>query len=286
MNVSRTTGTQPLLLFATIAAAGLAVIVAAIFFFPLSIDEAYITYSHARNFARSGRLVYHPANPEFSVGSPLYALLLGLGGAAGLPYSRVQQVPGSGQHFRFERLPVFALPPQRDDLGRDYCRPTAGHVSFVVGRHSAWRPSFFLLLVLAALYHFDRGHYVAVGLLTALAVLTRAEGALFAGVLVFFHFLQVALRRELSFMAIATSLAEAAVALLFHVESVSSLCGGGVSVGRGRGPGGRGRITVFHCRYIRQKGEYPWERAAGPLPACCRRDRLPSGTGSGPSLAC
>lgn len=76
MIVSKSTGAQFLSLLTSIFTAGVAVTVAAVYLFPLTIDEAYVTYHHARNFARSGRLVYHLTNPHFSVSSPLYAALL------------------------------------------------------------------------------------------------------------------------------------------------------------------------------------------------------------------
>ena len=50
-------------------------------------------------FARSGRLVYHPANPEFSVSTPLYALILGLGGALGLPIPAFSKLLGAASIF-------------------------------------------------------------------------------------------------------------------------------------------------------------------------------------------
>ncbi len=204
----------PMLPIAAIAASGLVVIVAGIFLFPLMIDEAYITYSHARNFARSGRLVHHLMNPHFSVSSPLYAALLGIGGRLGFAIPALSNVLSAASIFGSGAY--LTLLCYRRNLR--WAAVTSGLLlaaSPVLWLTLGLETSFFLLLVLAAFYHFDRGHYVALGLLTALAVLTRAEGALFAGALAFVHFLHVAPRRELSFMAIATSLAEVAVALLF-----------------------------------------------------------------------
>ena len=193
MIVSRTTFTQPLLLFAAIAAAGLAVIVAGIYLFPLTIDEAYITYSHARNFARSGRLVYHPSNPEFSVSTPLYALLLGLGGAAGLPIPAMSKLLGAASIFGSSvylsllcyrhrmfwaaitaGLLLATSPLLWQTLGLEYC--------------------LFLLLVLAAFYHSDRGQFVAAAALMAGAVLTRWEGVFAAALLGLTCFVLFALR--------------------------------------------------------------------------------------------
>ena len=208
------TVSHPTLLLSAIAAAGLAVIVAGIYLFPLMIDEAYITYSHARNFARSGRLVHHLTNPHFSVISPLYAALLGIGGRLGFDIPALSKVLSAASIFGSSAY--LTLLCYRHSLR--WAAVTSGLL--LAASPALWltlglETNFLLLLVLSSLYHFDRGHYATVGLLTALAVLTRAEGVLFAGVLVYLHFLRVARRRELSPMATATSLAEAAVALLF-----------------------------------------------------------------------
>ncbi len=182
MIVSRTTGTQPLLLFAAIAAAGLAVIVAGIYLFPLTIDEAYITYSHARNFARSGRLVYHPANPEFSVSTPLYALLLGLGGAVGIPIPAFSKLLGAASIFGSSVY--LSLLCHRN--GMIWAAITAGLLlatSPLLWQTLGLEYCFFLLLILAAFYHSDRGQFVAAAVLMACAVLTRWEGVFAAALL-------------------------------------------------------------------------------------------------------
>ena len=157
-------------------------IVAGIYLFPLMLDEAYITYSHARSFARSGRLVYHPSNPEFSVSTPLYALILGLGGAAGLPIPALSKLLGAASIFGSSvylsllcyrngmiwaaitvGLLLATSPLLWQTLGLEYC--------------------FFLLLVLAAFYHSDRGQFIAAAVLMACAVLTRWEGIFAAALL-------------------------------------------------------------------------------------------------------
>ena len=182
MIVSKTTGSQPLLLFAAIAAAGLAVIVAGIYLFPLTIDEAYITYSHARNFARSGRLVYHPANPEFSISTPLYALILGLGGALGIPIPAFSKLLGAASIFGssvYLSLLCYRHRMMWAALTSGLLLATSPLLWQTLGLESC----FFLLLVLAAFYHSDRGQQIAAAVLAACAVLTRWEGIFAAGIL-------------------------------------------------------------------------------------------------------
>ena len=178
------------------------------------VDEAYVTYSHARNFAHSGRLVHHLSNPHFSVSSPLYTVLLGIGGRLGFNIPELGKTLSAASIFGSSAYLMLLC-----------FRHNLKWVGFVAGMVLVTSPalwltlglesSFFLLLVLAAYYHFYRGQYVAAALLAALAALTRAEGLLFAGVLVFFHFLLNALRRNISLTGLATALVEAAVALLF-----------------------------------------------------------------------
>jgi len=164
--VSRSTGTLPLFLFTSIFAAGAAVIVAAVYLFPLTIDEAYITYSHARNFARSGRLVYHPANPEFSVSTPLYALLLGLGGAVGIPIPTFSKLLGAASIFGSSVYLSLLLHRRR----MMWAAMTSGLLlatSPLLWQTLGLETSFFLLLVLASFYHADRGQHLAAAVLAA-----------------------------------------------------------------------------------------------------------------------
>ena len=183
-----------ILLLAAIAAAGLAVIVAGIYLFPLMLDEAYITYSHARNFARSGRLVYHPSNPEFSVSTPLYALLLGLGGAAGLPIPAMSKLLGAASIFGSSVY--LSLLCYRHRM--TWAALTSGLLlatSPLLWQTLGLEACFFLLFVLAAFYHSDRGQFVSAAALTAGAVLTRWEGIFAAGILGFSYFNLTALRQ-------------------------------------------------------------------------------------------
>ena len=194
MIVSKSTETLFLLLLISIFAAGAAVIVAAVYVFPLAIDEAYITYSHARNFARSGRLVYHPANPEFSVSTPLYALLLGLGGAVGIPIPALSKILGAASIFGSSVY--LSLLCYRHRM--IWAMLTAGPLlatSPLLWQTLGLETCFFLLLVLAAFYHSDRGQHIAAAVLAACAVLTRWEGIFAAGILGFSYFNLTALRQ-------------------------------------------------------------------------------------------
>ena len=170
---------------AAIAAVGFAVVVAGIYIFPLMIDDAYITYSYARNLARFGRLVYHPTNTQLSISGPLYAVLLGIGGRLGFGIPALSNVLGAASIFG-SSVYLMLLCYRHKKL---WAAATAGLLlatSPMLWLTLGLETCFFLLLVLAAFYHYERGQYVAAAVLTATVVLTRADGVLVAGLFGFY----------------------------------------------------------------------------------------------------
>ena len=219
----------PMLLYAAIVAAGVAVVVTGIYIFPFMIDEAHITYSYARNLARIGSLVYHPTNPYFSVGAPLYAVLLGIGGKLGVPIPVLSNALSAASIFGSSVYLMLLCFRHR----MMWAAATAGLLlatSPILWLTLGLETCFFLLLVLAAFYHFDRGNFKVGAMLTACAVLTRWEGVLVAGVLGFSHFILIGLRKKPSLAATVTYSVGVAFAILF-IWSLSDLYAHGEYVG-------------------------------------------------------
>ena len=186
MIIFKKTVPQPFLLLAAIAAIGLAVVVTARYIFPLMIDDAYITYSYARNLARFGHLVYHPTDQQLSISAPLYAVLLGIGGRLGFPIPALSNALGAASIFGSSLY--LALLCYRQKML--WAAVTAGLLlatSPMLWLTLGLETCFFVLLALAAFYHFGRGQYVATALLTASAILTRGDGVLVAGLLGLFY---------------------------------------------------------------------------------------------------
>lgn len=212
------TAAHPAPLYAVIAPAAIVVVVG-INLFPLAVDDAYITYSSARNLARVGRLVYHPTNPELNISAPLYAFLLGAGGRMGLPIPALSNVLGVASIFGSSAY-LMALCYR---YGKIWAALTAGLLlaaSPLLWLTLGLESSFFLLLALAAFYHFDRERYVAAAVLTAGAILTRADGVLVAGLLGLYHL--VVLRRRVPWNAVAAFLVVMIPAVLYLTLSFGS----------------------------------------------------------------
>ena len=205
--------------FAAIAVAGLVVVVVGIYIFPLMLDDAYITYSSARNLARIGRLVYHPTNPELNISAPLYAVLLGIGGKLGVPIPALSNALGVASTFGSSAY-LIALCYRHKKM---WAAATAGLLlatSPMLWLTLGLETCFFLLLGLSAFYHFDREHYVAAAVLTACAILTRGDGILVAGLLGLYHL--IVLRRRVPWNAVLVFVVVMIPVLLYLTLSFGS----------------------------------------------------------------
>ena len=154
--------------------------------FPLMVDDAYITYSYARNFARSGELVYHPSNPRLSTSAPFYAILLGVVAKSGL------EIPAASNGLGI--ISIFGAALCLFLLSDRHGRPWMGVASALLLAASplVWlslglETAFHIFLVCAAFYTYERAHYLLAGLLVALATVTRPDGILLVGILVSYH---------------------------------------------------------------------------------------------------
>ena len=181
---------------------------------PLMLDDAYITYSFARNFARSGLLVHHSSFPYLGTTAPLYAMLLGVLGVLGLDIPVASNAIGMGAIFGAALL-LYWLCSRRG-------QPWAGVVAglLLITAPLLWlslglETCFFILLICAACFAYDTGHVLLTAFMLGLASLTRADGILATAVISLYHF--CVLRRPIPVRAIGVYLAVLApvVAYLF-----------------------------------------------------------------------
>ena len=205
--------------FAAVAALGLVVIVSGIQLFSLAVDDAYITYSFARNLARTGRLIYHPTNLEFSISSPLYAVILGIGGRAGLPIPTLSNVLSVASIFGssvYLMLLCYRHKKMWAAITAGLLLATSPMMWLALGLET----SFFVLVVLAAFYHFDREQYVVAAVLAAFAILTRGDGVLVGGLLGIYYL--IVLRRRVPWNAVVAFAIVLIPALLYLALSFGS----------------------------------------------------------------
>ncbi|MGH2569613.1 MAG: hypothetical protein ACRDGR_00215 [bacterium] len=160
---------------------------------PYLIDDAFIFFRYADNFARGHGLVYNPGEPVEGYTSPLWALGLGIAARAGLPLIETAQWSGIVlgvltllmAHDVAQRLfrgtPLALLPALFLATNRTFC------VWSVEGLDT----KLFGAAVLAVLWirvRHESGAPLArraplLGVACAIAVLSRPEGALFAALL-------------------------------------------------------------------------------------------------------
>lgn len=182
-----------LVLFALIAAA---LIVGAIFRYPLVTDDPFITYRYAHNLIQGNGFVYNPGEHVLSTTTPLYTLLLAALGlfAPDIPTLGFWlSVIGLGVCAWFvylitcETLASASVPSVSKAEPQDYA---AGILAALVVLVSpalvitfGLETGFYLALACAAFYFYLRGRVNLSFALLALLTLTRNDGILFAIIL-------------------------------------------------------------------------------------------------------
>jgi hypothetical protein len=140
-------------------------------------DDPFITYRYAHNLTQGEGLVYNPGMRVLSTTTPLFALLLAGLSTTGIPIPHLAVLVGA---FSLGLGGLFLW-----DLARSWEAPLVGWVGLTL------YPTFALLLttlssetplylafILGAFASYARGRYVMSAILSALAVLARADGAL------------------------------------------------------------------------------------------------------------
>lgn len=160
----------------------LALVVGAIFRYPLVIDDPFITYRYAQNLAGGTGFVYNPGERSLSTTTPLYALVLGV---VGFLYS---EIPTVGYWLSVISLGVCAFFVFRlvaECYGRVagvsagvllLCAPG---LLITLGLET----NFYLALALGAILLYRVGRATAAFAVSALLTLTRNDGILLVAIL-------------------------------------------------------------------------------------------------------
>src|SRR5688572_9321172 len=143
-------------------------------------DDTYITFRYSLNLASGHGFVYNLGEPVLGTTAPLWAMLLALCAAAGIPIEQSSLVIA----LLCDAASAFLLFGLLRSLGFGAGIPLAaallflGFFDYFSLARSGMESSFFVFLVLGALASIASRGLVTAAVFTALAVLTRPEGAL------------------------------------------------------------------------------------------------------------
>jgi hypothetical protein len=146
-------------------------------FYGYGFDDPYITYRYAANLAAGQGFVYNPGERVLSTTAPLYALLLAPFAALGLDVPLISNLigcvslgAGAVALWRLGRL--AGMPVAGGAAATLY--PLSPYLALTLGAET----TFFMALTLWAFVALAAGRPAVVGLLLAIATLTRADAAL------------------------------------------------------------------------------------------------------------
>lgn len=190
--------------FVIVTVLGLLTLVILAMLHSMMLDDAFITYSYARNFARTGRLLYHHAIPYLSTTAPLYGILLSLPARYGLSIPVVSNVLSAASIFGSSVFIYLLFRRHQARIGGLIAAlliVTSPLLWLSLGLETCW----LVFLVCGAFYCSDTGRSVLTGFLLGLATLTRGD-ALLATAVVALHHVFI-LRRPIEWKGIAVYLA-------------------------------------------------------------------------------
>ena len=148
-------------------------------------DDTYITFRYSLNLASGHGFVYNLGEPVLGTTAPLWALVLALVAAVGAPIEHTALAIS----LACDAASAFFLFRLLGALGFGAGIPLAGAMLFLgffdyfsLAR-SGMESSFFVFLVLGSLASVASRRFVVAAVFTALAALTRPEGALLVAVL-------------------------------------------------------------------------------------------------------
>jgi len=152
----------------------------AVVFAGYAFDDPFITYRYAENILAGRGFGYNPGTRVLSTTTPLYALLLVLPGAAGVP------IPLASNLIGCVSIAAGALALLR--LGRLWGTPVAGWLMLVLYPLNSLllsslggEGSLYVASIVWAFVACTTRRYLVAALLLAVATLTRADGLLAAG---------------------------------------------------------------------------------------------------------
>ncbi|MBI1277198.1 MAG: hypothetical protein GC179_03625 [Anaerolineaceae bacterium] len=146
------------------------------------LDDSFITYRYARNFAQGIGLVYNPGDNVLSTTAPLYAMLLGVLSFVIPDFHLLGSLIGTisiglGGWLTYSLLPRRMSEPIRLWGGLVYV--LSSPLWLALGMETA----FWIMLVLAAVWSVQEKRWASGGLLVGIAALSRPDAALPAGLL-------------------------------------------------------------------------------------------------------
>jgi len=186
----------------------------------MMLDDAFITYSFARNLARTGLLRYHPDNPFLSTSAPLYAILLGLTARPGLSIPTVSNALSAASIFGSSFFIYLLFRRHQARVGGFISAAlivTSPLLWLSLGLETCW----LVFLICSAFYFADADRPVLTGLLLGLAVVTRADALIAAGLIAVHQTL--VLRRRIPWKGIAAFLLVVLPFLVYLLASFGSL---------------------------------------------------------------
>lgn len=142
------------------------------------LDDAYISFSYARNFGRSGLLLHHPATPQLSTTAPLYAMILGTADIFfDLPvFGSIL----SGLSIGTTAIFLYLLADREwSGVVMGSLWVTAPLIWMTLGLETAFQ----LCLIVGAVLCYKRGWLTSSAVLIALATLVRADAILMGGII-------------------------------------------------------------------------------------------------------
>ena len=148
---------------------------------PMAIDDAYISFRYAANFAHGEGLVFNPGERVQGFTNPLFTLLLGVAGAVGLDIPTAAFILGIAGAFATVTGVVLFAPGIRWRIVA--CIGAIGLVltpEFFLNAVSGMETSIFCAILVAVLVTFDRGRARLLGVLLGLLIITRPDGAFWA----------------------------------------------------------------------------------------------------------